>query len=745
MDNSLDAALKRQRSFAGRPAYIGYDKNGTIQTSLFPADDPRSPFSAEARAEPPPSFAETDITNVSEIKGDPLESFAISERPAGERAVDASSTEVQAMMPSLGADGRPDPSYMESRANLPLEQQKKIFEAEAFQAAGVSLGFPIAVLATLPDLISLPPLIAAGMITADEGKKLEGVLNMLQYVPSAMIGKVLTDQGQSLGLNKDQIDAFGQGYLGGELSSIIVNAVPGAAKLVQGAKWLKGKAGEYAAGAPERIAERGEGVTLTSGIDPQAALDDVIVGFNNTDLPAATQIVSSRLPTAKAATEDPLTTRLQVGIESAKADEKAFNKNLAVIKTYPNIKSTDPTQAADELVLHVKDNLLYLYDAVPVPTRGRSKQWYVGARKIVDGLAVEYKLPDQSVAGVMAVLSPQKDWFMNVSLGKRVIDIHVNKANEPWTNEMMTTANQIFKKDQYAPILQGIAGKSYSELETAGEKAMWLRIYDETYNPRQHNIISPEGDTQAVRLTGKGEIYKTGWGSLSEIAKAVNVLDNPDLANISFQLGSQHKVRSFYNNMYSPMDKAGDVTIDTHAVAAGLLRPLSGKSIEVTHNFGGTGIANSSVTGNKGTYALYAEAYRQAAKERGVLPREMQSITWEAVRGLFNPQYKGQASNVQYIDNIWAQYKSGDITIEEARNAVVEHAGRISAPEWERSGGAVAPKVQDASNSGELDGAIVPRPKPTRPGSRRNGGNPGNNQTKQVTPESPNSGMGGDQ
>ena len=113
------------------------------------------------------------------------------------------------------------------------------------------------------------------------------------------------------------------------------------------------------------------------------------------------------------------------------------------------------------------------------------------------------------------------------------------------------------------------------------------------------------------------------------------------------------------------MDKAGDVTIDTHAVAAGLLRPLSGKSIEVTHNFGGTGIANSSITGNKGTYALYAEAYRQAAKERGVLPREMQSITWEAVRGLFNPQYKGQASNVQYIDNIWAQYKSGDITIEE--------------------------------------------------------------------------------
>jgi hypothetical protein len=70
------------------------------------------------------------------------------------------------------------------------------------------------------------------------------------------------------------------------------------------------------------------------------------------------------------------------------------------------------------------------------------------------------------------------------------------------------------------------------------------------------------------------------------------------------------------------------------------MRPLSGNSREVSHNFGTNvkgerGPANSSVTGAQGTYGLYAEAYRRAAAKRGVLPREMQSITWEAVRGLF--------------------------------------------------------------------------------------------------------------
>jgi hypothetical protein len=38
-----------------------------------------------------------------------------------------------------------------------------------------------------------------------------------------------------------------------------------------------------------------------------------------------------------------------------------------------------------------------------------------------------------------------------------------------------------------------------------------------------------------------------------------------------------------------------------------------------------------------------------------VLPRELQSITWEAVRGLYSPKFKAQLRNVDAIDKIWLE------------------------------------------------------------------------------------------
>jgi hypothetical protein len=153
-------------------------------------------------------------------------------------------------------------------------------------------------------------------------------------------------------------------------------------------------------------------------------------------------------------------------------------------------------------------------------------------------------------------------------------------------------------------------------------------------------------------------------------------------------LGGQHKVRNFYMNIYDPHSKAGHTTIDTHAVAAGLLRPLSGNTREVSHNFGSNfpgevGPKNSAFTGKQGTYGLYHEGYQRAAKERDILPREMQSITWEAVRGLFPDTFKS-AKNAKEIEDIWKQHKSGKINVDEARSKILEKAGGINEPEWKQ-------------------------------------------------------------
>ena len=68
----------------------------------------------------------------------------------------------------------------------------------------------------------------------------------------------------------------------------------------------------------------------------------------------------------------------------------------------------------------------------------------------------------------------------------------------------------------------------------------------------------------------------------------------------------------------------------------------------------------------------------EAAAEAGVLPREMQSITWEAVRGLFTPTYKGQKKNQETIANIWKRYDAGDITIDQARQEIFDAAGALT-------------------------------------------------------------------
>ena len=225
---------------------------------------------------------------------------------------------------------------------------------------------------------------------------------------------------------------------------------------------------------------------------------------------------------------------------------------------------------------------------------------------------------------------------------------------------------------------------------------MWVRIYDETYNDRSHNIVSPEGDFLNPVMTQKGEFSKTGWGSNNEIAKAIISFEsNGDKEILNRIMGNKHKVRSFYNNILDPNGQMGDVTIDTHAVAAGLLKPLSGNSTEVHHNFGSSpnkkkqggdwfgAVKNSNTMGVQGVYPLYAEAYRRAAQARGVLPRQMQSITWEAVRGLFTDKFKQNKNNVEAINKIWKRYRKGEITLDEARNAVVERAGGINLPSWQ--------------------------------------------------------------
>ena len=411
--------------------------------------------------------------------------------------------------------------------------------------------------------------------------------------------------------------------------------------------------------------------------------------------------ISTRLPTAKAATEDPMTGELIVGLEEMKTEPALYEFNVNITKDYPNMQavegeSTDET--AERFIEHVKDNLLYIHDKVPEETRVRSQKWYDGARAITDRWSEEYGVPDTSIAGALAALSPQKDWYQNVSLAQRVLDVAIKQKDFTFADEMEQTFRALpsLNKPKYEPMLEAIKGKSYAEIVDedpavqATLRALFVRLYDQTYNKPDYQIVGPEGDMLDFATTASGARKKAAWGSLNEIGKAVASIDvNGDVNTISRLMGERHKVRNFYNNIYDPNSPFGDVTIDTHAVAAGLLRPLSGNSLEVDHNFKNMSVKGRGTTkgsaksGVSGNYGLYAEAYRRAAAERGILPRQMQSITWEAVRGLFTDKFKQSAKNVADIDAIWQRYKDGEIDLDETRRLVDERAGGINPPSWE--------------------------------------------------------------
>jgi hypothetical protein len=396
--------------------------------------------------------------------------------------------------------------------------------------------------------------------------------------------------------------------------------------------------------------------------------------------------VSQRQPDAANRTQDALKENLVIDTDTILKNASKINDVADLIKQYPDFKTekTDAKSVIENFKNHVTDNLLLLHDLMPKILRDRAKLWYDGARKITDTLAKQYSMPTRAVAGVMASLSPQMDWFKNVSLGERVIDIVKNKQNAIATSEMMDWLNQSKDKLKIDPkIIKNIETKEFKNLDTY-DKAVWVRAFDESHNNKSYHIITPEGNKAGLQTNDNGSPSKIGWGGFGTIAKAVSIIENPSRINISDELGGAHKVRNFYNNILLPSVKNfGDVTIDTHAVAAGLLRPLAGSDIEVGHNLG-SGAPGSAVHGISGIYGIYADAYRNAALQRGILPREMQSITWEGIRSLFSPEFKTSA-NKKIVNSIWSEYKSGKISKTDATQQIIKYAGGIKTPDWARS------------------------------------------------------------
>lgn len=468
-----------------------------------------------------------------------------------------------------------------------------------------------------------------------------------------------------------------------------------------------------ASGINERAAELVAGGATPAAAENQAISEHLRTLRTSMDgmEGAPPRILSTRQPTAVKADEDPLAETLVSGVAAMQRDKASFDKNVAIVAQYPNYreaKTADTTEKkAERFIKHVKENLLWIYNQMDPAVRFQAMQWYDGANNLANRFAESYGVSAQEVGGVIAVMSPQKDWYMNVSLAERVLDASINNGDRTWDEGMTATAATIFSDPKFKPMVAEASGKTLNEIQDPTIKALWIRTYDQTHNTRAYRQVTPGGIFQNYVQTAAGNNAKVAWGSLSEIAKAVRIIQDPSVETINAQLGGQHKVRNFYNNIVSPRADQESVTIDTHAVAAGLLRPLSGNSTEVLHNFG-QGASSSTVSGMRGTYGLYAEAYNRAAAEAGILPRQMQSIAWEGVRGLFTTGYKNQKANTDAAEQQWNKYKKGQQSLDNTRKAIHAHANGINTPDWYRPDTRYDEADVDSSYKGSVPAVSLP-------------------------------------
>lgn len=475
--------------------------------------------------------------------------------------------------------------------------------------------------------------------------------------------------------------------------------------------------------------------------------DDISRSKANADAEEVGVEVSARKPEGKRFTGDKHDRELLSDLKAARTDPVYLKKIVTLLAGETGIQGDTQEETLDLNIEFMKRNLLWLHDHAMERSREAyelSTQWYVGGNRIANQYAAQWGVPRSAASGMLAVLSPSMDWFQNVDAAVRLGEFLTNNRSQQWTPGMQAEAERQIAastaagKTKEAEKVRSVIGKSVDDF--AGEADLMARIfdiYDRSMPDNTFRKISPDGVFGELATNADGGTSSTLKQSIANLAKAVSIYENSAPSNISQRLGEGHKVRNFYNNIESPGSTLGHTTIDTHAVGAAHLLAVSNSHALVGANFSGPSSAN---IGLSGTYPIYMEAYRRAAEERGIPPRAMQSITWEAVRTMFEKKSsvlrdaKGKSTGVKYSDaiaSIWDNWKSGDINEDAARTQVEALTGGVRAPDWYESIVANGPYSQgDVAGQrphrpGDVSGAGVRSEDAGRAGPRGRGKRPG--------------------
>lgn len=260
----------------------------------------------------------------------------------------------------------------------------------------------------------------------------------------------------------------------------------------------------------------------------------------------------------------------------------------------------------------------------------RAKQWYEAANRFAGSLGRRYGAHRDVAAAVLARLSPSAGWDDNVYNADSLF--RFRSENPHVTPELRAALDEWDKgKHRLVDVPDGTpAWDIQDETTRAAYFRAWqileIQALPDGEKPVPVLKVSPNGRMVVDRSTPPKGLSPQ---SLSIIADAMAIMDDPTRETVNERLGAGVKVRSFYNNIAYPND-TDDVTMDTHAMSSAFGAP-NGTNEQPMKNI----VASKSTGDGEYVKLLLIEAMRQVAANHPDVfdrPRQLQSLLWDQWR-----------------------------------------------------------------------------------------------------------------
>jgi hypothetical protein len=109
---------------------------------------------------------------------------------------------------------------------------------------------------------------------------------------------------------------------------------------------------------------------------------------------------------------------------------------------------------------------------------------------------------------------------------------------------------------------------------------------------------------------------------------------------------------------------------------------MGGNAPEVKNVMAGNKAAPHGLSGAHGIYRDTAVGASQASGDLKLLPNQVQSVSWESIKGLFSSAQRRDPVFVDQVRRIWNEYAQGRAKLEEVHARIFDAAGGISNPDW---------------------------------------------------------------